>query len=174
MNLGTLKNAENTIREGFASSRRDSETDGQQQPYTPTNDEYREILQDLADLHGEICTTADTIENMLHTPSCSRLWDQIWLTLHLAGATTEGVWDIVRYTWLETLLDKGRLGLGEWETLKEFIEIARDTIIWCDRIIANWDTRGEHKSCLELYKALREFPIAKQKKRKIHGKPEID
>ncbi|KAI1080202.1 hypothetical protein F5B20DRAFT_119011 [Whalleya microplaca] len=150
--------------EDTARSSREWKTGGQQKD-APTEDEYRDILQDLVALHETMCRTADTIENMSRTRPCIKFWDHIWLTFHMAGATTEEVWYIVRYTWLKMLQKTGRLGPGEWEMLKEFIKSARDTIIECDRIFASWNHEKEGEFCLEIYKVLREFPIAKPKKR---------
>ncbi|KAI0007748.1 hypothetical protein F4779DRAFT_619256 [Xylariaceae sp. FL0662B] len=93
------------------------------------------MLQDLAALHEAVRRTADTIGKMSHMCLCMRLWDQIWLTLHMAGVTTECVWDS-----------------------------AADTVSGCNHILAAWESRREQESCLELYGVLREFPIAKRKK----------
>ncbi|XXH06010.1 hypothetical protein Hte_012455 [Hypoxylon texense] len=131
--------------------------------YTPTEDEYRDLLQDLADLHATVCGTADAIEELTHTRPYMTYWDHIWLTYHTAGATTEGVWDVVRYTWHKVLQATGRIDRGEWGKIKEFTRAARETIGECDGVITSWEPRDESKSCLGLYKALRKFPIAKRK-----------
>ncbi|CAJ2512773.1 Uu.00g008920.m01.CDS01 [Anthostomella pinea] len=81
----------------------------------------------------------------------------------MAGATTEDVWIIIRYTWLKMLQKTARLGPGEWIKLNAFIELARDTVVRCDSILAEWNHRRERESCLKLYGALRGFPIAKWK-----------
>ncbi|KAI0169871.1 hypothetical protein GGR52DRAFT_486558 [Hypoxylon sp. FL1284] len=133
--------------------------------YAPTEFEYRSLLRDLADLHAKVCRTADEIEAITHTRQCKAIWEQIWLTLHMVGSTTEDVWDIVRYRWFATLQRTATLGPGEWERLKRFIEAARETTRKCDRILYYWEPRRERGSCFRLYRALREFPISAQKKR---------
>ncbi|KAI4869693.1 hypothetical protein F4820DRAFT_364169 [Hypoxylon rubiginosum] len=133
--------------------------------YEPTEGEYRDLLQDIANLHAAVCRIADAIENLTHTRSCMIYWDHIWLTFHMAGATTEGIWDIVRYTWHEMLQRTGRLGPGEWGTVEVFVTVAKAAISKCDRIISGWEPHGERESCFRLYKALRQFPIAKMKTR---------
>lgn len=131
--------------------------------HSPTEDEYCRILQDLATLHQTLCDTADTIETMSHTLPNEKLWNHLWLTLHLAGATTEEAFDIVRYSWLKTLRKGAKLGPGEWDRLEKFIITGRKAIADCDRILADWNPQRECPSCLELYSALRKFPIAKGK-----------
>ncbi|KAI1771964.1 hypothetical protein F4818DRAFT_454178 [Hypoxylon cercidicola] len=131
--------------------------------YAPTEDEYRELLQDLANLHAAVCKTADAIEILTHTRPCMTYWDQIWLTFHMAGSTTEGVWDIVRYKWHKMLQETARIGPGEWENVEGFVKSARETINKCDRILSSWESHRERESCLRLYRALGEFPIAKRK-----------
>ena len=135
--------------------------------YVPSEEEYRGMLQDLASLHRQVCMTADTIEKLSRTLPHGKLWNQIWLTLHMAGATTEDAWSIARYAWLKSLR-VGKLGPGEWGRLDEFIKSARDTITNCELTLADWNPQQERQYCLKLYSALREFPIAKGKKNDVY------
>ncbi|KAI0019242.1 hypothetical protein F4780DRAFT_747620 [Xylariomycetidae sp. FL0641] len=132
--------------------------------FSPAENDYRKIIQDLADVHRGICRLSNTVEALHHSQSLKTTWNHLWLTIHMAGATTEDVWDICRYTWLKLLQSEGRLRRSEWEKLQVFISAASSAVTGCDRVLASWGARGEHDSCLELYRSLREYPIAMRKK----------
>ncbi|KAF2970980.1 hypothetical protein GQX73_g2541 [Xylaria multiplex] len=92
-------------------------------------------------------------------------WNHIWLTLHLAGATVEDVWEIVNSKWPKLLKEAKPFGPKELEKLQKFTESSEEIIHQLDSVLCDFDFKKERAFCLKLYKILRRFPIAPRWKR---------
>jgi len=117
----------------------------------------------------------------------SEYWDHINLTLHLAGATVEEVWEILHGEWPRLLkAQNGYLSFGEAEKIEQFVTRGGEVLLRCDALLSrdvdsnfnhdgnnsknkNRERRSKEKerACLaDLYEVLRTFPLAPWWKRR--------
>ncbi|KAI2642719.1 hypothetical protein GGS21DRAFT_189726 [Xylaria nigripes] len=133
----------------------------------PTKREVYGRLQDLEALHEVLSSSAERFYHLALIRRSSDYWHHIWLTFHLAGATVEDVWEIAHNRWPVLLKKKKPFAPQEVEKLVSFIERCSKVVIQCDSILGDFDFGRERACCWNLYKTLREFPIAPRWKRKV-------
>jgi hypothetical protein len=126
----------------------------------PTDDEINKRLQELEAIYKVLDKITDKFYELAWTRRSPDYWNHIWLTLHLAGATVEAVWEITGRKWPKILKERGSLGPREEEKLRKFIETSSRVLLQCDSVLQDFDPAREQVSCWKLYKALRAFPIA--------------
>ncbi|KAI3337208.1 hypothetical protein HD806DRAFT_518130 [Xylariaceae sp. AK1471] len=132
----------------------------QKAEHVPSDDEIHRRLQELETIYKNLNKITDKFYELAWTRRTPDCWDHIWLTLHLAGATVEEVWEITGRKWPKVLKERGSLGPREEEKLRKFIETSRRVLLQCDSVLRDFDPERERACCLKLYKALRAFPIA--------------
>ncbi|KAI1367027.1 hypothetical protein F5Y08DRAFT_299808 [Xylaria arbuscula] len=128
--------------------------------YAPSEEEVREKLNDLQLIHTSLDRVTDKFYELSWTRNTQDYWHHIWLTLHLAGATVEEVWEITRNKWPKLLKEMKPFGPREVEKLENFIEISGGIVLRCDLILSEFDAEHERTCCAKLYRVLRAFPIA--------------
>ncbi|KAI1421681.1 hypothetical protein F5Y12DRAFT_688923 [Xylaria sp. FL1777] len=133
--------------------------------YAPTEREVREKLKELEVIYANLSRIIDKFYELAWTRKSQDYWNHIWLTLHLAGATVEDVWEITRNKWPRLLKEIRPFGPKEVEKLRNFIEISGAVILQCDSVLCDFDFEKERACCLKLYRVLRAFPIAPRWKR---------
>ncbi len=133
--------------------------------YAPTEREVSEKLRELEVIYTNLSRIIDKFYELAWTRNSQDYWNHIWLTLHLAGATIEEVWEIIHDMWPKLLKEMTPFGPKEVEKLREFIETSGDIILQCDSVLCDFDFDKERACCRELYRVLRVFPIAPRWKR---------
>ncbi|KAI1125045.1 hypothetical protein F5Y10DRAFT_284547 [Nemania abortiva] len=134
--------------------------------YALSTEEIHEGLRELEALHKTLSKITDKFYELAWTRRRSpAYWNHLWLTFHLAGATVEEVWDIIRNRWPILVKEMESFSSNEVEKLWEFVETSNNILVQCDSILADFDFEREDAYCLKLYKTLRTFPIAPRWKR---------
>ncbi|KAI1815998.1 hypothetical protein GGS20DRAFT_540476 [Poronia punctata] len=88
------------------------------------------------------------------------LWLFLWITILLAGATVEDLWENFNSSSSGGNENEEERGKKKEEKMEGFVDNAGKVVLRCGEVLREWSGEKERDCCVKLFEIVREFPIS--------------